>query len=119
MMSMNDQSEVSSILIATDGSVYADAATECGAWLAAHIDAQVTAIYVIDALRLAGHFIKHFSEVVVASSRARASLNRKGVLEITMKAPRREDIGRQLQIQDATRVAAKQGQAKAAAGGAR
>src|SRR6266567_5721600 len=64
MLSMNDQSRISSILIATDGSVYADAATECGAWLAAHIDAQVTAIYVIDARRLAGHFIKHFSEVV-------------------------------------------------------
>jgi nucleotide-binding universal stress UspA family protein len=63
-MSTNDHKGISAILIATDGSVYADAAVECGAWLAARTGAQVTAVYVIDARRLAGHFIKHFAEVI-------------------------------------------------------
>jgi nucleotide-binding universal stress UspA family protein len=57
---------ISQILTATDGSVYADAAMDCGAWLTARTGAQMTAIYVIDARRLAGHFIKHFSEVIGA-----------------------------------------------------
>jgi nucleotide-binding universal stress UspA family protein len=65
MMSSNsEQSGISSILIATDGSVHAEAAVEYGAWLAARTRASVTAIHVIDARRLAGHFIKHFSEVI-------------------------------------------------------
>ena len=55
---------ISNILIATDGSVYADAAVDCAAWLASRIGAQVTAAYVIDARRLTGHFIKHFSEII-------------------------------------------------------
>jgi nucleotide-binding universal stress UspA family protein len=63
-MSTNDHKGISAILIATDGSVYADTAVECGAWLAARTGAQVTALYVIDARRLAGHFIKHFAEVI-------------------------------------------------------
>ena len=55
---------LSNILIASDGSVYADTAAECAAWLAACTGAQVTAMYVVDARRLAGHFIRHFSEVI-------------------------------------------------------
>lgn len=55
---------ISSILIPTDGSLYSDVAVECGAWLASRLSAQVTALYVIDARRLAGHLIKHFSEVL-------------------------------------------------------
>lgn len=55
---------ISSLLIATDGSVYADVATECSAWLAARVGARITALYVIDARRLAGHFIRHISEVL-------------------------------------------------------
>jgi nucleotide-binding universal stress UspA family protein len=65
------ESGITNILIATDGSVYADAAVECGAWLASRVSAQVTAIYVIDARRLAGHFIEHFSEII--SGRENAS----------------------------------------------
>jgi nucleotide-binding universal stress UspA family protein len=53
-----------SVLIATDGSAHAEAAVEYGAWLAARTGARATAIHVIDARRLAGHFIKHFSEIV-------------------------------------------------------
>jgi nucleotide-binding universal stress UspA family protein len=64
MNASNAQSGINNILIATDGSVYADAAVECGAWLASRVSAQVTAIYVIDARHLAGHFIEHFSEIV-------------------------------------------------------
>ena len=60
----NGDSAISSLLIATDGSVYADVATECGAWLAARLGARITALYVIDARRLAGHFIKHVSEIL-------------------------------------------------------
>ena len=63
-MVTNEQTGISKILIATDGSVYSDAAVECGAWLASRTAAQVTAMYVIDARRLAGHFIKHFSEII-------------------------------------------------------
>jgi nucleotide-binding universal stress UspA family protein len=51
-------------LIATDGSAYADAAAECGAWVAARAGAKVTIVYVIDARLLAGHFIEHFSEII-------------------------------------------------------
>jgi nucleotide-binding universal stress UspA family protein len=58
------QSGISNILIATDGSVYADAAMECGAWLASHTSANVTALYIIDARRLAGHFIVHVPEII-------------------------------------------------------
>lgn len=53
-----------SVLIATDGSAHAEAAVEYGAWLAARTGARATAIYVIDARRLAVHFIRHFSEIV-------------------------------------------------------
>jgi nucleotide-binding universal stress UspA family protein len=63
-MSGNRKSGISSLLIATDGSPYADVATECGAWIAARLGARVTAIYVIDVRRLAGHFISHISEVL-------------------------------------------------------
>jgi nucleotide-binding universal stress UspA family protein len=64
MSDNSPKSGISKILIATDGSVYADAAVECGAWLASRSSAQVTALYVIDARRLAGHFIKHLSEII-------------------------------------------------------
>jgi nucleotide-binding universal stress UspA family protein len=63
-MSTKDHKGISAILIAIDGSVYADAAVECGAWLAEKTGAQVTAVYVIDAQRLAGHFVKHLSEII-------------------------------------------------------
>jgi len=62
-------SRISKILIATDGSVYSDAAVECGAWLASRLSAGVTAIFVIDARRLAGHFITHFSEILGSHER--------------------------------------------------
>jgi nucleotide-binding universal stress UspA family protein len=55
---------IHSVLVATDGSAHAEAAVEYGAWLAARTGARATAIHVIDARRLAGHFIKHFSEIV-------------------------------------------------------
>lgn len=55
---------ISSLLIATDGSVYADVAAECSAWLASRLEARVTALYVIDARRLAGHFVRHISEIL-------------------------------------------------------
>ncbi|HEX7296971.1 MAG TPA: universal stress protein [Pyrinomonadaceae bacterium] len=58
---------ISSLLIATDGSAYADVATECSAWLATRLEARITALYVIDARRLAGHFIKHIAEVLESS----------------------------------------------------
>jgi nucleotide-binding universal stress UspA family protein len=67
--------DISDILIATDGSVYADAAVDCGAWLASHLGAKVTAIYVIDPRRLAGHFIKHLSEII-GSRRSEGLLER-------------------------------------------
>ena len=54
MKSSNPQSGITNIMIATDGSVYADAAVECGAWLASRVSAQVKALYVIDPRRLAG-----------------------------------------------------------------
>src|SRR5436189_1923258 len=63
-MVANGNSGISSMLIATDDSVYADVATECSAWLASRLGAQITALYVIDARRLAGHFIKHIAEVL-------------------------------------------------------
>jgi len=62
-MNTNGHSGIADVLIATDGSGYADTAAECGAWVASRAGADVTAIYVIDARRLAGHFIKHFSEI--------------------------------------------------------
>lgn len=55
---------ISSLLIATDGSVYADVAAECSAWLASRVGARITVLYVIDARRLAGHFIRHISEIL-------------------------------------------------------
>lgn len=65
-MTGND-SGISSLLIATDGSAYADVAAECSAWLATRLEARITALYVIDARRLAGHFIKHLSEILDSS----------------------------------------------------
>lgn len=64
MNSNGEHSGISSLLIATDGSVYADVATECGAWLAARLRARITVLYVIDARRLAGHFISNISEIL-------------------------------------------------------
>lgn len=64
MNSNGEHSGISSLLIATDGSVYADVATECGAWLAARLHARITVLYVIDARRLAGHFIRNISEIL-------------------------------------------------------
>jgi nucleotide-binding universal stress UspA family protein len=58
---------LSSLLIATDGSAYADVAAECSAWLATRLDARITALYVIDARRLASHFIKHIAEILESS----------------------------------------------------
>ncbi len=64
MVGKDEHSGISSLLVATDGSVYADVAAECGAWLAARLKARITALYVIDARRLAGHFIRHISEIL-------------------------------------------------------
>jgi nucleotide-binding universal stress UspA family protein len=64
MNSNGKHSGLTSLLIATDGSVYADVAAECGAWLASRLAARITALYVIDARRLAGHFIRHIAEVL-------------------------------------------------------
>lgn len=64
MNSNGEHSGISTLLIATDGSVYADVATECGAWLAARLRARITVLYVIDARRLAGHFISNISEIL-------------------------------------------------------
>ena len=64
MNSNGEHSGISTLLIATDGSVYADVATECGAWLAARLRARITVLYVIDARRLAGHFIRNISEIL-------------------------------------------------------
>ena len=64
MNSNGEHSGISSLLIATDGSVYADVATECGAWLAARLRARITVLYVIDARRLADHFIRNISEIL-------------------------------------------------------
>lgn len=64
MNNNGEHSGISSLLIATDGSVYADVATECGAWLAARLRARITVLYVIDARRLAGHFIRNISEIL-------------------------------------------------------
>ncbi len=64
MNSNGEHSGISSLLIATDGSVYADVATECGACLAARLRARITVLYVIDARRLAGHFIRNISEIL-------------------------------------------------------
>src|SRR5260370_29244559 len=63
-MNTNGHAGITDVLIATDGSVYADAAAECGAWLAARAGSQVTIVYVIDSRQLAGHFIEHLSEIV-------------------------------------------------------
>ena len=64
MNSNGEHSGISSLLIATDGSTYADVATECGAWLATRLRARITVLYVIDARRLAGHFIRNISEIL-------------------------------------------------------
>lgn len=64
MNSNGEHSGISSLLVATDGSVYADVAIECGAWLAARLRARITVLYVIDARRLAGHFIRNISEIL-------------------------------------------------------
>jgi len=64
---MSDDGEsngIYNVLIATDGSAHAEAAVEYGAWLAARTGASATVIHVIDARRLAGQFIRHFSEIV-------------------------------------------------------
>ena len=55
---------ISSLLIATDGSAYADVAAECSAWLATRLDARVTTRYVIDARRLASHVMNHIAEIL-------------------------------------------------------
>jgi len=64
MNSNGEHSGLTSLLIATDGSVYADVAAECGAWLASRLGARIKVLYVIDARRLAGHFIRHISEIL-------------------------------------------------------
>jgi nucleotide-binding universal stress UspA family protein len=64
MSSNSEHSVIYQVLIATDGSVQAEAAVEYGAWLAARTGARVTVIHVIDARRLAGHFVSHFSEII-------------------------------------------------------
>lgn len=64
MSSNGEEKVIDNVLIATDGSAHAEAAVEYGAWLAARTGASATAIHVIDARRLAVHFIKHFSEIV-------------------------------------------------------
>jgi nucleotide-binding universal stress UspA family protein len=64
MSSDNEHSGIASVLIATDGSAHAEAAVEYGAWVAARTRAGAIVLHVIDARRLAGHFITHFSEVV-------------------------------------------------------
>lgn len=64
MKEVHEQHGISDILIATDGSQQSEAAVEYGAWLAGHTGARVTALYVIDARRFAGHFVRHFSEVL-------------------------------------------------------
>jgi nucleotide-binding universal stress UspA family protein len=64
MSSDNEHSGSASVLIATDGSAHAEAAVEYGAWVAARTRASAIVLHVIDARRLAGHFITHFSEVV-------------------------------------------------------
>ena len=63
-MNTHDHPAILRILAATDGSAPAEVAIECAAWLAARTKAQLTVLYVIDARRLVGHFIKHFSEVL-------------------------------------------------------
>src|SRR6201990_2341403 len=64
MSSNVEEKVIDNVLIATDGSAHAEAAVEYGAWLAARTGASATAVYVIDARRLAVHFIRHFSEIV-------------------------------------------------------
>lgn len=64
MRGNNGHSKISSILVATDGSAYAESAVEYGAWLAAHTLADLTVIYVIDARQFVGHFIDHYPEVI-------------------------------------------------------
>jgi nucleotide-binding universal stress UspA family protein len=64
MSSIGEQFEISNVLIATDGSAHAEAATEYGAALAVLTGAEVRAIYVTDSRRLAGPFIKHFAEFI-------------------------------------------------------
>jgi nucleotide-binding universal stress UspA family protein len=64
MSSNVEEKVIDNVLIATDGSAHAEAAVEYGAWLAARTGASATAIHVIDARRLAVHFIRHFSEIV-------------------------------------------------------
>lgn len=64
MNSNGEHSGISTLLIATDGSIYGDVATECGAWLAVRLRARITVLYVIDARRLAGHFIRNISEIL-------------------------------------------------------
>ena len=62
-MNANGHSGIAHVLIATDGSVYAHTAADCAAWVSSRAGAHATVVYVIDARRLAGHFIKHFSEI--------------------------------------------------------
>ena len=61
---MSSNGSISKLVVATDGSVYGDVAAECSAWMAARLGAEITALYVIDARRLAGHFITHLSEIL-------------------------------------------------------
>src|SRR6266404_660491 len=62
-MYANGHSGIAFVLTATDGSVYAHTAAECAAWVSSRAGAHVRVVYAIDARRLAGHFIKHFSEI--------------------------------------------------------
>ena len=64
MKSNGSTAGISSIVIATDGSVYADVAAECSGWLASYTGAEVTALYVIDIRRIASHFITHLPEIL-------------------------------------------------------
>ncbi|HEY0376928.1 MAG TPA: universal stress protein [Pyrinomonadaceae bacterium] len=76
-MSINgEQSNISNILVATDGSLHAETAVEYGAWLAARTRASISAIHVIDARRLAGHFIRHLSEIMGGSDHEKGLLER-------------------------------------------
>lgn len=64
MSSNGENTGIYDVLMATDGSAHAESAVEYGAWLAARTGARATVVHVIDARRLAGHFITHFSEIV-------------------------------------------------------
>ncbi len=78
----SERTILTDILVATDGSAHAEAGVEYAAWLAVRAGAKLTAIYVIDARRLAGHFINHFSEITggVSATGGLAHMGAKGIL---------------------------------------